>query len=415
MLKLILISLALLIANGFSFKGPHNKSLRALSMGNAFVAVAEDHNSIYYNPAGLNYMNKLGNYKKRPDLGYYPDNWLDMRIAFGFVLPDLLKIGLEAKNVYDDHQNTFTDIAGADPDASAQAFADDSTLYNDILFIDGLNIPLGTKLDMELAMHNFGGAIWLDVGIAPYLDAGIIVPSAGTQYARATLGAQTAIAYEVHPKVAIGLGYKMIISKDIGELNINIGNMDTVQTEVQDKAQNEMDTLFTDLSSGKIDMAFDFGAMYQFKRTLRFGMAVQDLYVDGLNGEKVTPELTMGMVWSPRKFQRNTAFFRKVNIAADLEDLLNDDRNYRFFSKVNFGMEYEQVILAIPSLTLGSNWRFVKLRLAGGFKGGYWSAGAGLEVLRFVEIEFASWAEEKGYFTGQEEDRHFVMEISLGI
>ena len=54
------------------------------------------------------------------------------------------------------------------------------------------------------------------------------------------------------------------------------------------------------------------------------------------------------------------------------------------------------------------------LRLSGGFKGGYPAGGIALEVLQFFTLEFATWAEELGYYTGQDEQRIYMVELSLG-
>ena len=37
-----------------------------------------------------------------------------------------------------------------------------------------------------------------------------------------------------------------------------------------------------------------------------------------------------------------------------------------------------------------------------------------LELLRVVTLEFATWAEELGYYTGQDEERIYMGQISLG-
>ena len=50
---------------------------------------------------------------------------------------------------------------------------------------------------------------------------------------------------------------------------------------------------------------------------------------------------------------------------------------------------------------------------AGGAQGGA-SAGVSLELLRVVTLEFATWAEELGYYTGQDEERIYMGQISLG-
>ncbi len=118
------------------------------------------------------------------------------------------------------------------------------------------------------------------------------------------------------------------------------------------------------------------------------------------------------MAYSPRLFNRNTAFSRKVNFALDFEDALSTTHNYKTLSHLNFGMEIEQVLLAFPGYN--DNLRLLKLRLSGGFHGGYPSAGIAIEMFRFVEVEFATWGEERGYYTGQNESRIYMAEVSLG-
>ena len=108
----------------------------------------------------------------------------------------------------------------------------------------------------------------------------------------------------------------------------------------------------------------------------------------------------------------NTGFGRKFNVAVDFADMFNADKNYKFMSHLNFGFEIEQTLLAIPGLN--NEIRFVSLRLAGGFRGGYPSAGIGIEVLRFFSFEAATWGEERGYYTGQDENRIYMVQASIG-
>lgn len=68
----------------FAAKAPTHHSMRGESMGNAHVAVVDDKEAIYYNYAGLSQINRLGNYEKRPEQGYYPRNFLgDARFNLG--------------------------------------------------------------------------------------------------------------------------------------------------------------------------------------------------------------------------------------------------------------------------------------------------------------------------------------------
>jgi Long-chain fatty acid transport protein len=64
-------------------KGPQYNSLRVRGMGGAFVAVADDKNALYYNPAGLNLINRFGNYEENPDMGYLPNKRIVLRTFCG--------------------------------------------------------------------------------------------------------------------------------------------------------------------------------------------------------------------------------------------------------------------------------------------------------------------------------------------
>ena len=84
MKKTIVLLFALALSTAaFAAKAPTHHSIRAESMGNAHVAVVDDKEAIYFNYAGLSQINRLGNYEKRPEQGYYPRNYFDMRLNAG--------------------------------------------------------------------------------------------------------------------------------------------------------------------------------------------------------------------------------------------------------------------------------------------------------------------------------------------
>ena len=62
------------------------------------------------------------------------------------------------------------------------------------------------KMDAELAFHNLGGAIWIDGDVAPYIDAGIVLPylTVDTFYVDAVM--QGGIAYDFTNEFSIGVG-----------------------------------------------------------------------------------------------------------------------------------------------------------------------------------------------------------------
>jgi hypothetical protein len=77
------------------------------------------------------------------------------------------------------------------------------------------------------------------------------------------------------------------------------------------------------------------------------------------------------------------------------------------------GIEVEQVLLAIPNI-FWSGARFLTGRMAVGFKGGYPTFGIGAEILRIFHLDFATWADEGGAFTGQKEERYYLVQVGLG-
>jgi hypothetical protein len=192
-------------------------------------------------------------------------------------------------------------------------------------------------------------------------------------------------------------------------ITIDILNYASIQDTLEDRYDDATHSIF-DFES--ISFGLDFGVLYQLTREIRVGASLRDVYFKELAGDKITPNLSVGFNYSPRFFNKNTAYARKFNFACDYADAFNSEKNYKPLSHLNFGLEVEQTLLAWPGYN--NEIRALSLRLAGGFKGGYPSAGVSLEVLRFVTFEFATWAEELGYFTGQDEERIYMGQISLG-
>lgn len=413
MQKLSILLTLTLVSFSAAAKGPTHKSLRAYAMGNAFVAVAEDKDAVYYNPAGLNMMNRLGNYEKDPELGYYVHNMFDARVSLGLDLPvseanAAYELGTDFQRVYNNADeasqnspngdNYLVDSLGAHPE-----------LADRLNEFDRLPINIGTKFDMELAMPHFGGAIWLDGAIAPYVEGGVITPAAGLDTAYMDFVAQAAVGWSIGERWSVGVGYKIAQRAYLEEAQVSLLEFEESQDSLMDQIDREREDAMDFSTFGH---AVEFGALYQWKREVRLGASVRNLFVKQIREEEITPNLTTGIAYSPRRLQRNTGFYRKVNFAADYEDMLNNDKNYKFFSHLNFGVEVDQVILGIP------NWpslRVLKVRGGVGFKGGYPTAGAAVEVLRILELEACTWAEEAGYFTGEEENRFWVAQISVGL
>jgi hypothetical protein len=413
--KLTLLAVLACTFSIVSAKAPTHFSLRAESMGGAHVAVVDDKEAIHYNYAGLSQINRLGNYEKRPEQGYYPRNWIgDMRLTFGGA-GDIFKF-LSTYSDVKDVQDLFRDAQKDAGSQSSQTSAILDSLVKNPKYIKTLNsydhktMEARVKFDAEMAFHNFGAAFWINGGVAPYIDAGLILPYVVVDTFVIDAVAQIGGAYEIIPnQLSVGLGGKIAKRHKTNMVTIGLANYSTIVDTLKDQASDATDNFF---DSKTFSFGLDLGVLYQFNREVRFGASLRDIYFKSLAGETLTPNFTIGANYSPKFMNSNTGFGRKFNVAVDFADMFNADRNYKFFSHLNFGFEIEQTLAAIPGLN--NEIRFIALRLAGGFRGGYPSAGIGLEVLRFFSIEAATWGEERGYYTGQDENRIYMVQASIG-
>ena len=383
--------------DSWSAAGPIHRTLRPLAMGNAFVAVVDDKDAMHYNPAGLNLMGRLGNASKRPELARYPLDKFDMHMDFlGTALP--VDEGLDIMRFWQDHQTSFSNM---------DDLQNDTSFASDLAKFDRRPVRVAVLHGGELALHNFGMAYWADAVMAPYADVGILLPQAGVDYVQLDLVGQIAGAYSYFDdKLAIGLGYRMAKRERVGNIQISLTDLqkdrrDDLTSALQDTVDNKMSE-FSDL--GSIGHGIDAGVLWQQTGSLRFGGAVQNLGMV-LDHEAVTPNVSVGLAYSPMRLQSNGRWKRKINLAFDLADLVNTERNWKPLNKVNMGAEWEQTL--IPWVLKG--------RLSAGIKGGYLTAGLGGNLFTVFHYEFATWSEESGYYTGQQEDRYYVMKFGIGL
>ena len=398
----------------FAAKAPTHHSIRAESMGNAHVAVVDDKEAIYFNYAGLSQINRLGNYEKRPEQGYYPRNYFDMRLNVGGAGPfesyvSTYKDARDLQAMYGRVNKAAEETGLSQTNLLLDTLAAHPELIHTLNSYDHKTVSMKIKMDAELALHNFGGAVWVDGNVAPYIDAGLVLPylTIDTFYVDAVI--QGGIAYGITDEFSIGLGVKGAKRQKVEMIVMDIANYETINDTLMDRFEDVEKHVF---DRETIAMGMDFGTLWQVTREVRLGLSLRDVYFKELAGDKITPDLTVGVNYSPRFFNVNTAYARKFNIACDFADAFDSDRNYKIMHHFNFGLEMEQVLLAWPGLN--NQLRVLSGRLAAGFKGGYPSMGAGVEVLHVVTLEFATWAEERGYYTGQDEERIYMGQISLG-
>lgn len=473
-------------------KAPRYKPNSVHGMGGAFVAVADDRNAIYYNPAGLNLMNRLGDFKRNPDMGYMDNKSFELRLFTvstmlpGDMITDVIDI-CGAPNISKMIKKTllfdfsyfgnvewcpvYEDIIPDNMEDLPDALQENQELSERLVPIDNKPIEIGTQVSiLEFAMHNFGFAIWTNTAVTPYATLGTIVPSFGYEAAKIDVAVQTAFAFSPAEKWSVGAGLKVAKRAKLEkyyfapEFTLKGNNPDLIYQKELDSLEDIWNNFAEDsiLNFDNIQFGLDFGVLYQVTREIRVGSSLRDVYFGELAGETITPNLSFGAMASPMILQSNSLWGRKVNFALDYVDVLDGTLTSMFFSHLNFGAEIEQVV--IPSLTkelstgykvlfalvggaagfgigyllgdgldifagsligggvgalagikFGSSGEALRVSAGGGFEGGYpaFNLGFGLFGETF-NMNFASYAEERGTRTGQKEHRIWAGEVSVG-
>jgi hypothetical protein len=410
-------------------KGPEYRSLRVHGMGGAFVAVADNKDALYYNPAGLNLINRMGNFEKNPDMGYMPRKRFEFRLLTvsaslpGNTITDVLdvcgapKMGKIIKKALFFDFGYFGDVDWCPvyldkiPDNDkylADSLSANHELADRLTRLDRQPIEIGTQISvLEFAMHNFGLSVWANSAAAPYIDMGIFVPSFGYEPVQIDVAAQTAFAFSPVDKWSVGMGFKAV--KRYTESKYEFlpeYNLDSVSYQKDlDSLENRWEDFADDLSKFKdINFALDFGVLYQITREIRLGTSLRNVFFSKLADESITPNLSFGAMASPMILQSNSWWGRKVNFAMDYVDVLNDNLTDMPMSHLNFGAEIEQIV--VPLL--------LKVHLGGGFEGGYYAWNTGFGIGDVISMRFGSYAEERGTRTGQREQRFWTGELSVG-
>ena len=388
----------LLFTFAYAAKGPEYRSLKVHGMGGAFVAVADNKDALYYNPAGLNLISRLGNFEKNPDMGYMPSPHSELRfLSAAIFLPaneinNVLdacgapKVGTIIKKVlfFDfgyianvDWCPAFLDIIPKDakywPD-SLDKHADE--LSEKMRKMDRSGIEIGTQISiLEMVFPNFGFSIWSNTSAAPYIDLGIIVPTFGYEPIQIDAVAQTAFAFSPVDQWSVGAGVKVATRyikprfdyKPGVEFGDDIKNP-SVNTDELDTMLKSWEGIEKDLKHADLAIGMDLGVLYQITREIRLGTSLRNVFFDKLAGESITPNWSIGGVASPMILQSNSLWGRKVNFAMDYVDMLDGTITEKFFAHLNLGAEIDQVIIPSPTKEL-SFWYRALFGIVGGAVG----------------------------------------------
>jgi len=388
----------LLFTLAYSAKGPAYRSLKVHGMGGAFVAVADGKDALYYNPAGLNLIGRLGNFEKDPDMGYMPKLHSEARLLsatvflpadeinnvinacgaprFGSIVKRVLffDFGYFGKAAW---CPLYMDVIPDDMKYLPDSLENHPELADNLRKMNRSDIEVGMQISIfEIVVPNFGFSAWLNTSVAPYIDVGIFIPTFGYNPIQIDGVIQTAFAFSPVDKWSVGAGLKYAKrykqSKYAFEPGIEIGSsFNDITTNIGDLLDTlnyRFDNVLEDIGGADWAIGMDLGALYQITREVRLGTSLRNVFFSQLAGETITPNLSIGAMASPMILQSNSYWERKVNFAIDYVDILDGTITEKFFSHLNFGAEIEQVIIPSPTTEM-SFWYRALFGAVGGLVG----------------------------------------------
>lgn len=327
------------------------RGIRPLGMGNAFITVADDENTLFYNPAGLNDVQGLGGVEI-----------LNPLIEFS-------QVGLDAYHDFKDtNSGNVTEVTGLLGNYIGEQFSLRTSLYPSIIFH---NFGIGA-----LGQVSFSGEVRNRVNPQVNVDGKVDV------------GGVVGIAYGFREKkVQVGVALKFVQRQRFQKTYY--------ATDIADTNFDPSNDFSKEKKTGT-GLSGDAGVKINPEWPLRpsIGIVLQnigDLNLD--EAGKIPQQLNAGISIHP------DLWIFKNTLALDVVDLTkNVEGENDFYKRVHMGAEIK--LPYILSLRVGANQ-------------GYPSFGATID-LWIIKLAYAYYKEELGTVAGQKDDARHVGQIVIG-
>lgn len=337
------------------YKGFH-KGIRPLGMGGAFTAVADDHNSIFYNTAGLAQADGFGIGILNPYVSV-SENSIDLMNDFNDADTDNTE---EVNNLMKDYVGETNNIKVA------------TDIYTGFKVKNvGIMVSAIGQADTTITIHN---PVWPEAHIKAVVDYGAII-GAG-------------VDVPMVKGLKLGASIKAITRESLDEVYTAL--------DIADDDTDFADRIEDDMQSGS-GVCLDIGALYSVK-----GIPFTDLNL-AFTGQNI-PEMDFGdAVANKSQYNIGAALQQKFGIlqlteAIDYMDitdnLVGDDAIEK---KLHFGVEAKIPVLSVRA----------------GLNQGYYTVGASVD-LKIIRFDVVSYGEEIGVYAGQKEDRRLAAQVSMG-
>ena len=373
MLKLIfLIFIAITQIQAFVYETyPLYRDSRFMRMGGANIGLGGSGTSVFSNPAGLS--------KMRVEDGAEV-KLINLSVSTNSDAIELIQDGLDVQDIDDENEQTLAAIDVIDKHLGENNHFEVSNFsyIAKKLKNKNINFSIGalTSLNLDFVAHR-GFATNGVIDIQGLIVGGIVA----------------GMSYVYTNKIAFGGGIKYLKYGSMQE-NFTIGKLlehkDDLDTYLEDEA----------LKDG-YSLVFDLGTMYKLKNGIQVGFSALNL---GGIGEKnhityipETYNLGLGYI---KKYKKK--FLKEIRAGIDYVDLTNEYNRDDKMENLRGGLE-----LLIWNNTLTTFSTSV------GFYKGEYTAGFSAR-LAVVEIGFTTYAEEVGHYLGQQTDRRYLVNITIG-
>lgn len=372
----LLTVLSVLFISSVSFCGNEPRSMilspRVAGMGGAFVAVADDENALFYNPAGLKNIQKS---------------------QFTFFNP-VVKLGKDYSKLQDFKNDMDAANSIADPDQKSQQRIRSAQKYIP------LNVTAGLSFSPLYVSPTFSAALFGTGDIrAEVVDTS--EPKLRVQGFTDVTGI-VAHPYVLNEKLALGASLRVInrsryVCKTtacgtVGSSVIELGIKDLESTSGSDIQDKYID------NKKSTGIGIDIGTLYKLNEKVTLGAGIYNLFSTKFDydtySNNIPGTVTIGMKYDPSAMLASASFLKDTKVAVDIDRFFNGGSLWK---KLHIGVESK--LSEMLDLRLGLN-------------AGWPTFGLGLK-LGFLNLDYAYFQEERGGYAGQLEDASHIIGLAL--
>lgn len=350
--------------------------LRPLGMGNAFVAVADDYNAIFYNPAGLARLK----------------SWQGELINPSFT------VSANTVNAVSDVADFATSSSGDGTDAVL------SLLEGQM----AKNHHIGFGWTPHLVFNGFGAGIGLDFGatMAVHRDISVRVDAGPQVIAPITIASNF-----FEDRLSIGGSLKAVarggVDHEFSIADISAFSGSSSESDAAAASGEQSDVKLDDFVVGGYGIGADVGLMFTPVKTMEptLGISIMDL-----GGTRYTKaDISGASVGAPDTRQQS------VNVGVSVKPIASD---YLYLLATADAQQINQAFSYTKKLNAGVELGLLDmLRLQAGLHQGYLSAGVQFDLkfwsYRMITLRAVTYSEELGTVAGANEDRRYAAQIKI--